>query len=65
MRWLFASGGQSIGAEASSSVFPVNTQVDFLAGLTGLIFRIDWFDLLAVQGTLKSHKRVKSLIHPT
>ena len=41
---LFASGGQSIGA--SSSVLPMNS---------GLIsFRIDYFDLLAVQGTLKS-----------
>ena len=39
---LFASGGQSIGASASASVLPV------------ISFRIDWFDLLAVQGTLKS-----------
>ena len=46
MSQLFASGGQSIGASASSSVLPMNIQVDF--------FRIDWFDLLAVQGTLKS-----------
>ena len=37
---------QSIGASASSSVLPMNIQVDF--------FRIDWLDLLAVQGTLKS-----------
>ena len=45
---LFASGGQSIGVSASaSSVLPMNTQ--------GLIsFRMDWLDLLAVQGTLKS-----------
>ena len=40
----FASGGQSIGASASASVFPMNIQG----------CRIDWFDLLAVQGTLKS-----------
>ena len=49
MSQLFESRGLSIGASASASasVFPVN----FL----GLIsFRIDWFDLLAVQGTLKS-----------
>jgi len=40
-------GGQSIGASVSSSVLPMNIQ--------GLIsFRIDWFDLLAVQGTLMS-----------
>ena len=49
MSWLFESGGQSIGAStsASASVLPVN--------VPGLIsFRIDWFDLLAVHGTLKS-----------
>ena len=37
MSWLFASGGQSIGALVAASVLA-----------------IDWFDLLAVQGTLKS-----------
>ena len=47
MSELFASGDPSIGASASASVLPVNIQ--------GLIsFRIDWFNLLAVQGTLKS-----------
>ena len=46
MSKLFTSGGQSIGASASASVFP-----EYL----GLIsFKTDWFDLLAVQGTLKS-----------
>ena len=43
MSQLFTSGGQSIGASAPSSEY------------SGLIsFRIDWLDLLAVQGTLKS-----------
>ena len=46
MSQLFASGGQIIGASASSSVLPMNIQVDF--------FRMDWLDLLAVRGTLKS-----------
>ena len=46
MSQLFASGGQSTGVSASKSVLPKNT---------GLIsFRMDWLDLLAVQGTLKS-----------
>ena len=45
MSQLFTSGGQSIGA--SVSILPMNVQ-----GLTA--FRTDWFDLLAVQGTLKS-----------
>ena len=37
MSQLFASGGQSIGASASASVLPVNSQGWFLLGLTGLI----------------------------
>ena len=48
MSQLFASGGQSIGVSASTSVLPM---IDY----SGLIsFRMDWVDLLAVQGTLKS-----------
>ena len=35
--WLFASGGQSIGASASASVLPMNIQGWFPLGLTGLI----------------------------
>ena len=53
---LFASGGQSIGA--SASVLPMN--------IPGLIFRMDWLDLLAVQGTLKSllqHDSLKASVH--
>ena len=46
MSQLFASGGQNIGVSASTSVLPMKS---------GLIsFRMDWLDLLAVQGTLKS-----------
>ena len=39
MSWLFASGGQSIGASTSASalVLPMNSQDWFLLGLTGLI----------------------------
>ena len=37
MSWLFASGGQSIGASASASILPVNIQGWFSLGLTGLI----------------------------
>ena len=44
--WLFASGGPSIGASASASVFPVKIRL--------ISFRIDWFELPAVQGTMKS-----------
>ena len=46
MSQFFASGGQSISF--SCSISPSNEY-------SGLIsFRIDWFDLLVVQGTLKS-----------
>ena len=37
MSWLFTSGSQSIGASASTSVFPMNIQGLFLLGLIGLI----------------------------
>ena len=44
---LFASDGQSIRVSSLASVLPMNTQ-DWSP------LRIDWLDLLAVQGTLKS-----------
>ena len=37
MSQFFTSGGQSIGASASASVLPMNNQVWFPLGLTGLI----------------------------
>ena len=37
MSWLFASGGQSIEAAVSASIFLINIQGWFLLGLTGLI----------------------------
>ena len=47
MSRLFASSDQSIGASATASALSND--------YSGLIsFRIDWFDLLAVQGTLES-----------
>ena len=47
MSQLLPSGGQSIGASALS----INPSNEY----SGLIsFSIDWFDLLVVQGTLKS-----------
>ena len=45
MSQFFASGGQSTGVSASS-VLPMNIQDWFP-------FRMDWLDLLAVQGTLR------------
>ena len=47
MSQLFSSGGQTTGASASASVLPSEYSVL-------ISFRIYWFDLLAVQETLKS-----------
>ena len=55
---LFASGGQSIVASALASILSMNIQGRFPSPLTG-------FDLLAVQGTLKSlfqHHNLKASI---
>ena len=58
MSWLLASGGQSIGALALAVDLPMN--------ISELIsFRIDWFDLPVIQGTLKSlpqHHNLKASI---
>ena len=43
MSQFFPSGGQSIGVSASAS-----------ARAADIHFKMDWLDLLAVQGTLKS-----------
>ena len=57
MSQLSASGGQSFGASALASVL--------LMTYSGLIsFGIDWFDLLAVQGTPKNllqHHQLESI----
>ena len=58
----FAWGGQSIGVSASALILPKNTQ-DWSP------FRMDWLDLLAVQGTLKSlhqhHSSKASILCPS
>ena len=60
MSQFFTSSGQRIEILASPSILPMNIQ--------GLIsFRMDWLDLLAVQGTLKSllqhHSSKASILH--
>ena len=47
MSWLFASGDQSFEASAYS-LSPINEYSRLIS------FRINWLDLLAIQGTLKS-----------
>ena len=51
MSQLFTWGGQSVGVSALASVLPMNT---FRCSKGLISFRMDWLDLLAVQGTLKS-----------
>ena len=46
MSWLFKSAGQGLAIQLQQESFQWILRVDF--------FRIDCFDLLAVQGTLKS-----------
>ena len=48
MSQFFTSGGQSTEVSASTSLLPVNIQDQLIS------FRMDWLDLLTVQGTLKS-----------
>ena len=58
MKWLFTSNGQSIGTW-NFSRSPSNEYSRLVS------FMIDWFDLLAVQGTLKSlrqHHNLKALV---
>ena len=60
MSQLFASGGQSI--------WSVSFNISPSSEYSGLVsFRMDWFDLLGVQGTLKSllhhHSSKATILH--
>ena len=52
MSQLFASDGLSIGVSASALVLPMTEGLISPSGL--IFFRIDWLDVLAVQGPLRS-----------
>ena len=57
MSQLFTSCGQSIAASGSASALPMKNPL--------ISLKIDWFDQLAVQGTLKSllqHHNLKASI---
>ena len=58
MSQLFASGGQSIGASASASVLPMNTQEWYALGWTG------WISLLSMglSKSLLQHHSLKASI---
>ena len=55
MSQFYASGGQSIRVSNSAPDLPINRY----SGLSS--FRMDWFDLFAVQGTLKSFLQYHNL----
>ena len=57
MIWLFTSSGQSIGAPASASVLPVNIQVLFPLGWTGLIsLQSKGFSRVFSNTTVRKHQ---------
>ena len=56
MSKFFASGGQSIGASASVSVLPMNTQDWFHLGLTGLILLCKGLSRLFSSTTVQKHQ---------
>ena len=55
MSQLFTSGGQSIEASASASVLPMNTQVWFPLGLTGLILLSKGLSGVFSSTTIRRH----------
>ena len=60
MSQLFAWGSQSTGPSALASVLPMNIQCWFPLGL--ISFRIDWFDLPAVQGFFPQFEGINSSV---
>ena len=56
MSWLFTSGAKYWSFSFSISRFNEYSEL--------ISFRIDWFDLLAVQGTLLDYSILISKIHP-
>ena len=56
MRQFFASGGQSIGASASASVFPMNIQGWFPLRLTSLILQSKGLSRVFSSSTVWKHQ---------
>ena len=56
MNWLFASGGQSIAASASTSVLPMNIQDWFPLGLAGLILQSKGLVRVFSNTTAQNHQ---------
>ena len=56
MSWLFASGGQNIGASASAPVLPMNIQGWFPSKLTGLILQSKALSRIFSNPTVQNHQ---------
>ena len=56
MSWLFASGGQNIGASASAPVLPMNIQGWFPSKLTGLILQSKALSRIFSNPTVQKHQ---------
>ena len=57
MSWLFASGGQSLGASASATVLPMNNQSSFPLGWTVLISLLPTgFPRVFLNTTVQKHQ---------
>ena len=56
MSWLFASGGQNIGASASAPVLPMNIQGWFPLELTGLILQSKGLSRIFSNTTVQKHQ---------
>ena len=57
VNWLFASGGQSLGASASTSVLPMNIQGWFPLELIGLIsLQSTWLSRVFSSTTIRKHQ---------
>ena len=56
MKWLFTSGGQSIGASASASALPLNIQGWFPSGWAGLILLCQGLSRVFSSTTVRKHQ---------
>ena len=63
MSWLFASGGQGIGASTSATVLPMNIQGLFSLGLTySISLQSKGLSRAFSSTTFQKHKFIKSLV---
>ena len=65
MSQFFASGGQSIGVSASTSVLPMNIQGYFPLGWTGLISLLSkGLSLKSLHSSLENQSKTSALQNP-